>query len=263
MRHGRIVIGLGAGHASVVHLESGWKSPVVQLKKIALPHDASDFDGMVGAIADSLESLTRRVRVEVVLSSCWARFALLPPSGELRTESERLDLTQHIFDRQYGSLASGWSLLVDSSASGETALACGIPIGLLESLRRGLAGMGRLVSIRPKFMDVFNIVCRSIGPVSEYLAMNEPGRLTLAEVKQGRWLSISSRAVAPGDGSALSHLLKERNALRRESVGGRLWLYDPCGGMNPPDEKCWSVSPIPRIPYLDEASGVSTQGTVA
>src|SRR6185295_7823574 len=92
---------------------------------------------------------------------------------------------------------------------------------LLDALRAKLAAGGaRLASVQPYLMAVFNRLRQRVGNESCWLAIAEPGRLTLALIEHGTWRAIRSRRVDDGWQTALAQILERESAV--------LALAQPC-----------------------------------
>jgi hypothetical protein len=182
--------------------------------------------------------------ITVILSSHFVHHALIPKGAGLSMK-EQHDLAQVLFHKTYGELSREWDIRA-SPASGAPTLASGVPRALLTAIRAICDGRGRLRSIQPALMSVFNRTRSAIGADSGTFALVEPGRITLAALERGQWQAIASRAVA---GTTLPQLLDEENELHGHNRGGMLWLADLTGTAQLPSSASWHLRQLanPRL----------------
>lgn len=172
--------------------------------------------------------------VTLILSNHYVRYAVIPKSRIL-APARLNDLARIVFREIFGDLARDWALRVSPARQTRT-LASGVPQTLLTAISAICEERCTLRSIQPGLMPVFNRVRANLDRHSGTLALLEPGRITLAAIEQGQWLSIDSRA---GDGDHLPERLAEVHALSGHPPGGRLWLCDLTGKAIVPDDPAW------------------------
>lgn len=196
--------------------------------------------------------------ISVILSSHYVRYMLIP-AGRSLTEAERLALAKVLFHESFGELADNWDIRVSPPGVGLPTIASGVPQELLADLEKTCAKRGRLTSVRPSLMPVFNRARRLMGKAAGYLAVIEAGRIVLVSVANGQWKSADSRA---GDGASLPHLLQEESELHGRQPGGILWLSDLTGNVRLPTEAAWSHQRIdqPHLPGIDDIPNLASWG---
>lgn len=196
--------------------------------------------------------------ITVVLSGHYVRHAIVPPGRGL-SDAEQQALARVVFQNIFGELARDWELCVSPAPPGHATLACGVPRALLTALRTVCDGVGRLRSIQPGLMPVFNQVRRKIGNSVACIALVESGRVTLATVGNGQWKYVDSRA---GNGNTLPQLLLEEGELHQRQPGGILWLCDMTGATRLPSESFWSYKRIawPHLADFDEIPSLAIWG---
>jgi len=261
--HERIVVGLSPERLSALWL-GGLLRPRLQDRHAVLlqGQNAAQWDKGIDALETLLAEPAWRGRdIEVILSGHYVRHALLPPAGRALTAAARQALAEAVFRDTFGDLARDWELRVSPAAGDARALACGVPRSLLAALRKVCGDRGRLYSIQPSLMPVFNRVRDEIGKSVGCLALVEPGRITLAYVENGQWKYVDSRA---GDGNILPELLLEEGELNARQPGGILWLCDLTAAARVPAGSFWSHRRIepPRLPGFDEISSLAVWGLV-
>lgn len=228
---------------------------------LAPPHEGRWRTALseLGALLDTPGWQGREIAV--VLSSHYARHVVVPGAPGL-TEAEGLALAGAVFRDTFGEAARDWEIRASRNAGAKPFVACGVSRALLQDLRETCAGRGRLRSVRPSLMPLFNQARRLIvGHSAGCLAMVETGRLTLASIQDGQWQSIHSRA---GDGGALPHFLQEEGELHGRPPGGILWLCDLDGGARLPAGTAWSHRHLepPHLPGMDEIPDLANWGLV-
>lgn len=161
----------------------------------------------------------RSLRVSVVLSNRFARFAVVPRWAEAASPEEELALARFHFLKVHGERAKSWEVRM-ASAGAETQLACAIDAGLLEGLKDCLP---RLVSVQPYLICAFNAWRRYIPRHGAWLMLEESDRVCVARIGAHGWDSAAVHAGAgpdvikrerirsPGDAS-LSTVLKRPRA---------------------------------------------------
>lgn len=218
------------------------------------------------AIAGELAKLFERPEwqhcdVRFVLSSHFVRHAVVPGNAAVRTEAERTAFAQVAFEKIYGTLARDWEIRLSPAGRNEATLACGIDRALLAALRGIATPTVRIVAIRPHLMCAFNAVAGQLNAGPAAIALAEPARITLAFVKSGQWLTVSSRAFDEANGEALRQALDEQAVLLGLEAGGPLWLNDLAGHCALPAGCSWKAQPFGdtglELPYRMAALGAA------
>ncbi|MGB5079314.1 MAG: hypothetical protein WBO23_01050, partial [Burkholderiales bacterium] len=88
----------------------------------------------VTALGDALASLPRGTRCRVIVSSSFARYALVPFSTTLVDREANEVLAGHVFRHIYGEQAEAWACRVAPAAAGRKRLACALDAALLEAI---------------------------------------------------------------------------------------------------------------------------------
>jgi hypothetical protein len=256
----RVLVGLAPERLSALVVGGFWQKRLIDRHAVLLAEqDAAHWDKGVAALAKLLDEPAWHGRdVHVVLSAHYVRHAIVPP-GPGMSDAERHNLAEVVFREVFGDLARDWDLRVSPSADGMPTIACGAPRSLLAALREACHGRGRLLSIQPSLMPVFNRVRQQMGKAVGCLAVVEPGRITLAALENGQWKYVDSRA---GGGSLLPQLLLEEGELHARQPGGILWLCDVSGDARVPAGSFWShrhVEP-PGLPGVEGVANLAVWG---
>lgn len=231
-----LIIGLAPERLSALRVEGRWRARIGERYELALP---APRGGRWEATLDALEILLDQPGwaardLTIILSSHYVHYAVLPASRGLAA-SEQNDLAHLVFRNLFGELSHDWALRV-SLAGDQPTLASGVPHSLLKALNEVCAGRGRLRSIQPAWMAVFNSVRQQIEGDSGILALVEFGRISLAALENGQWRSIVSRA---GPSSVLTQVLEDESLLYGRSPGRALWLCDLTGEAQLPSGAFW------------------------
>lgn len=256
----RVVVGLAPERLSALLFGRGWRPRL--LDRHAMPlleQDAGEWDKGLEALAALLDEPGWHGRdIAIVLSGHYVRHAIVPASAGL-SHKERQALAELVFHNTFGDLAREWELRVSPAAKGLQTLSCGVPRALLEALKTVCAGRGRLSSLRPGLMPVFNRIRRDIGQSVGCLALVEMGRTTLAFFEQGQWKHVDSRA---GNGQSLPLLLLEEAELSARQPGGILWLCDLTATASLPDDTFWTHQRVvpPDLSGVDDHDNLAVWG---
>lgn len=189
------------------------------------------WDAGTGALRTYLrEREIAAAALDVVLSSRFARFELIAPHDGVCSNEERVELARHRFVSVYGPGADRWLVHLSHQGEGAPFIAAAIDPLLLEALRGANEG-GRILlrSVKPCFSEAFDRARARIEGGDWWLAVNEPGALTVACVRQGRWCAIRSRRVASDWREDLHGLIEREAVLAGLDVRPtRLYLVEGC-----------------------------------
>ena len=164
-------------------------------------------------------------RVDVVLSDHFVRYALIPWSESLVSDSERLSFARLSLREVYGHLSDAWDLSLDQQPAGEASFACGVDRALIVGLRDLVSlGGGKLESVTPALADCLNRHRRALNEPEFCLATAEPGRITLAFRSRVGWQAVRSRRVDGPLQETLPSLLKQEAVAGAAPDGGVLYL---------------------------------------
>lgn len=258
----RVFLGLSPDHVSALVVRGlMWRRLVAErtLPAINKGHQASlPWEEEVAAIDTLLqEDGWRDQDISVVLSSHYVRHIVVPAESGL-SEAALLKLAGVLFQDIFGDMAREWELRVSPTRHGKTTVACGVPRSRLEALSAVCQAHGRLRSIQPVLMAVFNHIRRGIGNGPVSLAVVENGRVTVGTLENGQWQYIDSRA---GNGNLLNAVLEESAILHQHPGGGTLWLCNlSTASISLPLEDGWRVRPVlpPHLAGIEVAQAGET-----
>lgn len=251
----RLVIGLAPERLSALRVDGRLRPRIGDRYASALQAaNGGQWDASIAALEILLDEPSWAARdLTLVLSSHYVHYALIP-QGKGLAAAERDDLARLIFRNIFGELSSEWEIRVSPSGGPQT-VASAVPQAFLKALHDICDGRGRLRSIQPGLMAVFNRARPEIGSHSGTLALVEPGRVTLAAIENGQWQSVVSRA---GRSGTLVQLLEDESELYGRSPGGALWLCDLAGEVQLPSGLPWQLQRLKPAP-----AGVADNGATS
>jgi hypothetical protein len=192
----RLRIGLAPGALLVAAYAGRLRSVLASAESVAVSGGAGPaWRAAVDALPSALAPhAAARPEVTLVLSSHFARYALLGADPALRTAEEWLAYARHRMESVHGHAVADWELRVTETGGNGPRLACAIDRALIEAAEARVAECGAaLVSVQPYLMTAFNRVRVRLGGRPCWLVIAEPGRLALALIRGGAWHSIRCR----------------------------------------------------------------------
>lgn len=256
----RIVVGFAPERLSALYLGGLLRPRLLDRHAVPLTgNDPAHWAEPLRALSALLdEPVWHGQEIGVILSSHYVRYIVVP-AGRNLTQAECLALAKVLFHETYGDLADNWEIRVSPPGMGLATIASGVPRDLLADLDKVCGKRGRLTSVRPSLMPVFNRARRLMGKAAGYLAVVEAGRIVLVSVANRQWKSADSRA---GDGTTLPHLLQEEGELHGRQPGGILWLSDLTASAKLPTGVAWSHRRIdpPRLAGMDDIPNLASWG---
>lgn len=161
-------------------------------------------------------------RPEVVISNHFAHYAIIPWNDSINSRKEQGGFVRHCFTQAYGDFSRHWDLRCSAPRHGKSTLASAIDERLLQSLRLTFQQAGMpLKLIHPHLMLAVNSMRHQLKRVpglkalaleNLIVAMLEDGKLIIALIADGEWLSLQSYAAEADIDNQLLALL-EREAV--------------------------------------------------
>jgi hypothetical protein len=167
----------------------------------------------VAALGDALATLPRRTRCRVIVSSSFARYALVPFSTTLVDRKANEVLAGHVFRHIYGEQADAWACRVAPAAAGRKRVACALDaalLGAIESAAQGPAVV--LEAIEPALIAAFNSA-RGKLPASCWFAAAEADRIALGLLRDGHWAHLATERCAGEPQAVLARMLARESLL--------------------------------------------------
>jgi len=196
-------VGLAPTHAAVARTPRGF-APRTTFERL-------DGPGLDAVLAREPKV---PVRLTVVLSNHFVRYALLPASKALAAPAEWSAFAAHAFESVHGREARGWTHVLARAPRGHARIAAAIDTDFLESIRTAVARHPhmRLLSVQPYLAGAFDRMRAKLGRAPAWLALVEPGRAVIALVESGRWVTVRARGLGPDWAADL------RTAIAREEA---------------------------------------------
>lgn len=149
--------------------------------------------------------------VDVVLSNHFVRYQLIPWSAVVTSAAMRSAYVRESFAQAYGDSAASWTYAVNTTRHGADWFASAIDTALLTQLEDAVGqGQSTLRSVVPYLMPAFNRARRLLREKHLWFVQQEPGKLLLMLVIDGRWQAVSSHQVDMAQWQTQLPLLLER-----------------------------------------------------
>lgn len=165
--------------------------------------------GLVGA----LHTLQRRTRCRVIVSSAFARYALVPFSTTLVDRRSNEALAEHVFRHIHGEQAGAWAFRVAPAAAGQRRVACALDSALVEAITSAAKACGlSLEAIEPALVAAFDSA-RGALPRSCWFAQAEPDRIVLGLLNDGEWVHLAAERPSGDAETALARMIARESLL--------------------------------------------------
>lgn len=143
-----------------------------------------------------------RLPLEISLSGRWSQLVLAPWSDALLSEPSASRFLQTQLAALYGDNARGWSVVGDDAPYGHTRLVCGVDSTLLQALKDIAAESGHAcrviepllgTALRAHEASQPRRLHKGAAASTDALALIEPGRITMAALRDKRIVAIQSQ----------------------------------------------------------------------
>ncbi|WP_229211542.1 MULTISPECIES: hypothetical protein [unclassified Duganella] len=143
-----------------------------------------------------------RLPLEISLSGRWSQLVLAPWSDALLSEPSASRFLQTQLAALYGDNARGWSVVGDDAPYGHTRLVCGVDSTLLQALKDVAAECGHAcrviepllgTALRAQRASPAKRLRKGAAAATGALALIEPGRITMAALRDNRIVAIQSQ----------------------------------------------------------------------
>jgi len=234
LSRGRLRADLRPGSVTLARKQAFFGTRLQPLQSVGVDQDeAAEPSALWRAGVDALGGMLSRARqsgasVEVVISSHFVRYVLVPWSENLVRDADRLAFARLAFREVYGALIDGWEVCLDEQPAGQPAFASAIDRELLAAIQNAVAHMGAsLEAVVPALADCINRHRRALRKRDFCLANVEAGRLTFAFRGSGGWRAVRSRRADGPLHELLPTLLKQEASASGVPEGGTLYLCAP------------------------------------
>jgi hypothetical protein len=241
------VVGLAPDRLTAVRLGKGVRPHPVASHDVILDRDATTPWGPgLAALQDIVrDAQWQTSSVELVLSSHFVRYAIIPGDPTRQASDDRAALASIVFRKAFGNLCQDWRIIQSEAPKGRATLGAATPSRLLTDLRAAIGKRGTLCSIRPDVMEAFNRIAEQVGADPAIFVLVETGRVTIGRIADNEWRSMTSRLAPVVDPEAVAQLLSEEAALCPFPGNALLWLRDLTGSATLPPEMAARVRAIP------------------
>ncbi|MDD4882595.1 MAG: hypothetical protein PHX10_13535 [Gallionellaceae bacterium] len=186
---------------------------------------AEQPDALMRTLAEALAAARCKGRVEVVLSHALAPVWLVPAPALRLNWTETRGWVHEQLTNQLGDRVGHCRLAFQPAAPGEPLLVSALDETWLASLMTTLAGKGaRAHTIQPWLVAAGNRRREKLRRGANWLALAEPGRLTLAFFQDGRPGVVRSLQVGGDLATALPDAVRREALLAGVPDGVPVWL---------------------------------------
>jgi hypothetical protein len=243
----RLIVGLAPQRLTAIRLAKGvHPRPVRQCEVRLQANSATPWRPSLAAFCDLVrDAQWRTASVDVVLSSHFVRYAVIPGDPNEQTEDERAALGALVFRKTFGNLCQDWRITLSETRKGVSTLGAAIPSGLIEDIETNIGKQCRIRSIRPDLMEAFNRIGGSLKHGPAIFALVESGRVTMGQVADGAWKSILSRLAPTDDANAFASVVEENAALCPFPADIPLWIRDLTAAAVVPAQLSGRVRTVP------------------
>lgn len=204
----------------------GFKQKIMrqQVLTVGLSEPLNQWNALKNSLADAFSSSTwqdafkRGISAKVVISSHFARYAVIPWSIDLAVESERQAFMHYRFNALFGDAAKTWDLQMSAPEFGQPTIASGVDSSLINALHEVLAAANiRVNSISPYLMLAINQSVQQIKQQktqqfaidqSFWFAVVESERLCFALIENGAWRLVKNVALEADLNAQLNTLIQ-------------------------------------------------------
>jgi hypothetical protein len=231
-----------------------WRPTASRKEMIAVeaPRNSADWKPAVDALPAALARFrSGRRAVTVVLSNHFVRYALLPWIPTLKTNEDWLALARDRLAIVHGQTSDDWDIRSSQTTPQGPRVACAVDRALIEALESKIGESGAtVVSVQPYLMAAFNRVRSAIANDSCWLAVEEPGRLTLALIQRGVWTAIRNRQADERWQAMLPDILERESAV--------LGLEQPCTQVIVHTQEAFEADPDSAFSMRDLTASIGT-----
>jgi len=204
----------------------GFKQQILrqQVLTVSLSEPLNQWNALKNSLVDALNSSTWQnvvkhgISAEIIISSHFARYAVIPWSVDLAVESERQAFMRYRFNALFGDAAKTWDLQMSEPEFGQTTIASGVDSSLINALHEVLATANISVnSISPYLMLAINQSVQQIQQQKTqqltiyqdfWFAVVESERLCFALIENSAWRLVKNVAVEMDLNTQLNTLIQ-------------------------------------------------------
>lgn len=215
---------------SSLGLKLGFKQQVLQQQVLTvnLSEPLNQWNGLKSSLAHAFNSenwqdlASRGISGKVVISSHFARYAVIPWRVDLAVENERQAFMRYRFIALFGDAAKAWDLQMSQPEFGQPTIASGVDASLIKVLQEILLTANvKVKSISPYLMLAINQCLKQIkqqktqqiaSDQNFWFAAVESERLCFALIENGAWRLVKNVATE-ADLNTQLHTLIQREMI--------------------------------------------------
>ncbi|WP_221763714.1 hypothetical protein [Methyloradius palustris] len=182
-------------------------------------HDGNQWTSTIAALGLALQGAQwRDVKPTIVLSNHFVRYAVIPWNSLLNNAVEKQAYLKHCFTLAYGESTKSWDLRMSDAGLNMPALASGIDQGLLSAIRDVMTQVNLdCQHIQPHLMIAINqLTKQDVIPAAQnstWFVLLETGRLCIALISGGAFVSVKTYAAEPDMAQQISALIKRESVI--------------------------------------------------
>lgn len=203
----KIIIGLGADYVSLAEVK-GDRLETWHMERFE--HNKKDsWHSGLSIVLKRLSALSLgNIHVSFRLSSDLAPISLLPWRNEITKAEQQALLAEAHFIKIYGNDAAEWKIAVDTPNYGQSWIASGVNLDMIENITLELQRIGaKVTSISPLTISVFNEVKASIKASHAWLLIPEVKNLIALYLIEGEWKLLQTIPLSNLESESISEIL--------------------------------------------------------
>ena len=176
-----------------------------QVLNVDLSEPLNQWEALKTGLSEALKSdiwqriIKQGISAKLIISSHFARYAIIPWSAELAVEKERQAYMRYRFNTIFGDAIKAWDMRMSEPVFGQPTIASAVDAELLSVLHQVLSACHvKVASISPYLMLAINQSIQQIKQQnidsSFWLGVIESERLCFALVEDGNWRLVKNVA---------------------------------------------------------------------
>jgi hypothetical protein len=179
----------------------------------------------LATLGELLGSLQLHGRARVVLSQEFARVWMLPAPPVRLKMAEMKGWVHDQLARQFGDSVEGWRFAWQPTPPGQPVLTGAVEAGWFAAMQQILSEHGlKPVAVEPWLVAACARLPAALGRGGAWLALAEPGRITLARVERGAFRALRSSRMAGDPAAALAGMVARESLLAELADDSPVWL---------------------------------------
>jgi hypothetical protein len=140
---------------------------------------------------DTLNKVTAKKKISVVLSNQYVRYLVLPALPILTKKKGIADFAKHAFMEAFGEASAHWTIVVNPFNHGKSLLVCATPTQLIQQLQTKCQQLKfKLNTIQPYLMAGFNLIRKKSRHTLSCLVQVESDGFLIALIAEQSWVRV-------------------------------------------------------------------------